>query len=350
MDDQQFANVPGQDGRLIPRTDSSAPATLRMGHLMAFTAFLRNAGAPVDRYLRHQGLPVLCDDPDYVVPLARVWSFFDAVSRHEDSTFGWRTGAFAGDHNINAGLLRTLNSAPTLFQALQCLVRTINSEASQLQLGIHGRRRDVLFYNRYPGKRGLPGYEVSQAYQLGIYLDLIRHFLGRDWVPYEIGIEHPSAPAFVYEQFPGCRIQVQQPMGYIAVPRAGLRRAPCHTVPKKRLADDLVLSNKFDYVDTLRALIKSYLADGYPSAQFAAMLMGVSERTLARRLATFGLTYGTLIDQVRFSTAKELLHKQDLKIQHIAMAVGFDDQSNFTRMFQRVGGLSPQEFRMATLH
>ena len=333
-----------------PGADSSTPPTLRMGHLMAFTAFLRKTGVPVDHYLRRQGLPVLCDDADYFVPLTRVWSFLDSVARHEDPMFGWRAGAFAGDHNLNAGLLRSLNSAPTLFQALQWLVRAINSEASQLQIGIQERRRDILLYTHYPGKRELPGYGVSQAYQLEVFLDLIRHFLGRDWVPYEIGIEHPNAPAFVYEQLPGCRIQVQQAMGYIAMPRAGLYRAPRHHAPKKRLADDLVLSNKLDYVDTLRALIKSYLADGYPSAQFAAMLMGVSERTLARRLATFGLTYGTLIDQVRFSTAKELLQKQDLKIQHIAMAVGFDDQSNFTRMFQRVGGLSPHEFRMAALH
>jgi AraC-like DNA-binding protein len=321
-----------------------------MGHLMAFTAFLREAGVPVDHYLRRQGLPVLCDDPDYFVPLLRVWSFLDSVARHEDSMFGWRAGAFAGDHNLNAGLLRSLNSAPTLFQALQYLVRTINSEASQIQVGIRERRRDILLYTHYPGKREIPGYEVSQAYQLEVFLDLIRHFLGRDWVPYEIGIEHPRAPGFVYEQLPGCRIQVQQAMGYIAVPRAGLHRAACHPVPKKGLADDLILNNKLDYVDTLRVLIKSYLADGYPSAQLAARLMGVSERTLARRLATFGLTYGALVDKVRFSAAKKLLQKHELKIQHIAMAVGFDDQSNFTRMFQRVGGLSPHEFRMASRH
>lgn len=33
------------------------------------------------------------------------------------------------------------------------------------------------------------GYAWSQAYQLPIYLSVIRHFLGPNWVPDEFGIE-----------------------------------------------------------------------------------------------------------------------------------------------------------------
>jgi AraC-like DNA-binding protein len=136
-------------------------------------------------------------------------------------------------------------------------------------------------------------------------------------------------------------------MGYIAVPRACLDQAVRRTDLKTGLADDLDQTNKLDYVDTLRALLKSYLPDGYPSARLAAALMGVSERTLARRLSARGFTYGALVDEVRFTVAKGLLQKPDLKIEDIAIAVGFGDQSNFTRMFHRVGGLSPGEFRTA---
>ena len=57
-----------------------------------------------------------------------------------------------------------------------------------------------------------------------------------------------------------------------------------------------------------------------------------------------------LIDEVRFTAAKGLLQNPDLKIEDIAKTIGFDDQSNFTRMFQRVDGLSPGEFRKAAQH
>ena len=320
---------------------------LRMGHPMAFTAFLSHVGAPVERYLRSQKLPVLCNDPNMFVPLARAWSFFATTARHEDPMLGWLVGAHVGDHNLNAGLLRKLETAPTLFQAFQKLVQMANSEASHIQLGIHKRRTDVLFYTHYSGMREVPGYSTAQAYQIGVMLGLIRHFLGQHWVPDEIGIEHSIASAVVEEHFPGCRILTHQPIGYIAVPRSCLHQAVRSPDPKSGVADDSVLSEKYHYIDTLRAVLMSYLPDGYPSARFAAELMDVSERTLARMLSACGITYGTLVDEVRFTVAKKLLQKPGARIGEVAISVGFDDQSNFTRMFRRVGGLTPGEFRKA---
>jgi AraC-like DNA-binding protein len=73
--------------------------------------------------------------------------------------------------------------------------------------------------------------------------------------------------------------------------------------------------------------------------------MDTSVRTLTRRLSTYGLTYGTLIDGLRFEVAKEKLQKPNVRIGDIAHDVGFKDQGDFTRMFRRVGGLSPKEYR-----
>jgi AraC-like DNA-binding protein len=323
----------------------SGPPLLRLGHPMAFTAYLRHVGSPVDSYLRSQKLPVLCEDPDMFVPLARAWAFFATAAQHEDPILGWLVGAHVGDHNLNAVLLRKLETAPTLYQALQRLVQLTSAEASHLQLGIHERRDDVLLYTHYSGMREVPGYQSSQAYQIGVLLDLIRHFLGQDWVPAEIGIEHSITPAITEEHFPGCRILTQQPLGYIVVPRTCLHRAVRRTAPKRGMTGDPVLSGNFDYLDTLRAVLKAYVPDGYPSARLAAALMGVSERTLARRLSTYGLTYMNLIDEMRFTEAKNLLQTPGVRIADVAISVGFDDQSNFTRMFRRVGGMTPREFR-----
>jgi AraC-like DNA-binding protein len=102
-----------------------------------------------------------------------------------------------------------------------------------------------------------------------------------------------------------------------------------------------------DYVDTLRALLKAYLSEGYPSARFAASLIDTSERTLARRLSGCGLTYGALVDEVRFTVAKDLLAEPDARIVDVGRAVGFDDQSHFTRMCRRIGGLTPNQMRKA---
>ena len=73
--------------------------------------------------------------------------------------------------------------------------------------------------------------------------------------------------------------------------------------------------------------------------------MGTSSRTMKRRLAVSGTTYRAVVDELRFNEAKELLANTSARVIDVASAVGFDDPSHFARMFRRVGGLSPREFR-----
>ena len=328
---------------------------LRLAHVMAFVAYLRRLGAPVDRHLRHHGLPVWCDDPDAFVPLLRVWSFFETAARNEDSKLGWLLGAHVGDHQLNADLLRKLESAPTLMQALIRFKRLACTDATGLEIGIEDRRDSILFYSKYSGMREEPGYEIAQAYRHGIFLDLIRHFLGRQWVPDEIGVEDTLVPSGAKECFPGSRIRSQQPAGYIAVPRSCLHRALPPGDAKVGRADNPllndnppVLGENLDYLGMLQSMLRSYMSEGYVSQQVAAELMNTSVRTLTRRLSDYSLTYGELIDGVRFNAAKNLLQNPDMRIGDVAHSVGFKDQADFTRMFHRVGGLSPKEFRITT--
>ena len=78
--------------------------------------------------------------------------------------------------------------------------------------------------------------------------------------------------------------------------------------------------------------------------------MSCSPRTLTRRLSEHGLTYGQLIDDVRFDVARQHLCDDDIDIADITRLVGFTDQGNFTRMFHRIGGVTPGRFRRAFLN
>jgi len=316
-----------------------------MGHALAFAAYLRHIGAPVDRYFQRQGLPALCEDADVFVPLHRAWAFFDAATRTDERMLGWYVGRFVGDHNLNRGLLKKLERAPTLFQALRELIRMSRAEASHVHVGIHRRREDVVFSTNYPDMKGVPGYASSQAYQLGIFCDLVRHFTGSHWFPPEIGIEYPVIPTIAKELFPDSRILAGQRVGYITIPRSCLHVARPRGDSEADGEGSLTPVGRFTYGDTLSALLKPYLSHGYPSARLAASLMGTSLRTLHRKLSASGLSYQTVVDELRFGTARDLLENTDAKVIDVAGAVGFDDQSHFSRMFRRIAGLSPREFR-----
>lgn len=299
--------------------------------------------------MRRAGLPAVSRSPDTHVLLTMAWSFFAIAADENDPALGWLVGEEIAEHNLNAGLLRKLETAPSLFQALQRFLRMANEEATHIQLGMHNREADVLIYARYPGMSDLPGYHVAQAYQLGIILGVIRHYLGRHWIPQEIGIEQQVVPARAAELYPGTRIMTRQPMGYIAVPRTCLYIASPHIARQIEIPGELIPDCESEFLDTLRAALRTHLPAGYPPARLAAELMGVSERTLARRLAVHGRTYGELVDEVRFVEARKLLQDARIPINEAAACVGFVDQSNFARMFRRLAGVSPKEFRKLIL-
>jgi AraC-like DNA-binding protein len=323
----------------------SVPPILRMAHPLAFAAFLKHIGAPADRQFRRQGLPQLCEDPNAFVPLRSAWAFFDAAARSEEPFLGWHVGRFVGDKNLNRSLLRKLEHAPTLYQALQRLIRMSYLEASHLTLGIRERRDDIILFTHYTMMKDVPGYHTSQAYQLGVLIDLIRHFAGAHWLPDEIGIEHPVVPAIAKALFPGSRILARQQVGYITIPRSCLPLVSLRDDSEECGQAPLPLAGRFGYVDTLGALLKPYVSSGRLSAPFAARLMDTSLRTLKRRLAASGATYRAVIDELRFREAKKLLENTSARVIDVAGAVGFDDPAHFARMFRRVAGLSPRQFR-----
>lgn len=326
-----------------------SPPIIRMGHLMAFSGFLADEGVPIDPMLSRAGLPTLCGDKDCFVPLTHAWSFFDNSARSIGPGLGWLVGKYVGDKNLNAAVRAKLEKAPSLYQALYRLVDSVSAEASHVQIGTYERTDDVLIYTCYPGMGDLPGYHQSQAYQLGVFLDLVRRFLGRHWSPEVVGIQALHSPVDIDLQFPGSRILVEQPIGYLAIPRDRIHETTIQGESNNPVESALLPNHVFDFENTLRELLASYLSDGYPSSSKIAQLMNISERTLARRLSKLGLTYGELVDEARFTVAKTLLKQPDAKISDVAIQAGFHDQSNFARMFRRIAGLSPREFRKAIL-
>jgi len=89
-------------------TKSAGPRLLRWAHPMGFSTYLNKHGVPVDKYLRQQGLPTLCEDPNAFVPLQKAWAYWDSIARHEDPLLGWHVGRACGSHLICSGFLRKI--------------------------------------------------------------------------------------------------------------------------------------------------------------------------------------------------------------------------------------------------
>lgn len=77
----------------------------------------------------------------------------------------------------------------------------------------------------------------------------------------------------------------------------------------------------------------------------AARALGVSVRTLRRRLNEEGASYQVVVDEALALLAKQLLADERRSIQETADAVGFSDPGAFSRAFKRWTGSTPKRFQ-----
>ena len=86
-------------------------------------------------------------------------------------------------------------------------------------------------------------------------------------------------------------------------------------------------------------------AERFPDARRMAEQLGMSLRTLHRRLADEGHRYKDIVDQVRRSLAEEFLRETELTVEAIAERVGYSDTANFRKAFKRWTGATPVDYR-----
>ncbi|WOB09770.1 AraC family transcriptional regulator [Piscinibacter gummiphilus] len=94
--------------------------------------------------------------------------------------------------------------------------------------------------------------------------------------------------------------------------------------------------------------VHQYLAERLPlaaTADGAAEALGVSVRTLHRRLAEEGATFQRIKDEFRRERALHLLTKEATPISHISEQLGFDSVAAFHRAFRGWTGDTPGAFR-----
>jgi AraC-like DNA-binding protein len=76
-----------------------------------------------------------------------------------------------------------------------------------------------------------------------------------------------------------------------------------------------------------------------------AQKMGMSSRTLARRLTADGLNFGEILNQLRSDLATRYLGESNLSISQIAWLVGYQGISAFSHGCKRWTGMNPKEIR-----
>jgi AraC-like DNA-binding protein len=100
---------------------------------------------------------------------------------------------------------------------------------------------------------------------------------------------------------------------------------------------------------TIENAITPLLPHGKARLDTVAQTLGVSSRTLARRLAAEGLTFGEILVQLRSDLATHYLGDANLPISEVAWLVGYQGVSAFSHVYKRWTGMSPKRMRAKLL-
>ncbi len=106
------------------------------------------------------------------------------------------------------------------------------------------------------------------------------------------------------------------------------------------------LNTNASTTDSVKKTVRDLFKGEMPSIDKVARKMGLSRRTLQRRLKEEKTTFNTILENERKSLAIAYVGKSQLNIGEIAYLIGFLDLSSFYRAFKRWTGSAPQSYRM----
>jgi len=204
---------------------------------------------------------------------------------------------------------------------------------------------------REPHRRGL---ELSNEATLSATVVVLKAMTETDISPTQVSFKHgPPEDISSYTKAFRCPVLFNQAGYSITYHTSDLktRTAKADASINKFLVErveeathGLVVSANKVAVD-VEHLIKDALPTGIPSIQQIGEHMGMSNRTLTRRLRENGVTFRDIIQKTQERVAKDLLTNTGRSIAEIAFETGFSEQSTFSRAFKRWTGLTPIEFR-----
>ncbi|HEY6881554.1 MAG TPA: AraC family transcriptional regulator [Polyangiales bacterium] len=181
--------------------------------------------------------------------------------------------------------------------------------------------------------------------------------IGRQLVPgtgpLEVRMRQPAPHyADLYSKTFGCPVRFDATRSEIVLPRAMLD-APQPFVDEtlwrllKRRADELLVQERARELlhERVKQVLRHEVDLGSVNPSNIARRLGVSPRSLRRRLGDEGHSLSALADQVRRELALSELSNPEIPIKRIADRVGFSEVSAFHRAFKRWTGVTPARYR-----
>lgn len=337
-------------------TDSSLPSTVLAAATTGVIETLQhyNAGnVDVERVFARAALSVRdVSNPYAEIGLKQYCNLFEVASASTcDDNFGLRFGqAFKPRYLGLIGYIAV--NSPTLYAAVKKLVDYFPTHQTQ----------SILALSDYQGVLCL-SYQVldprirmrrqDAELSLGMFCNVFRHCLGPRWAPLEVWFEHYRPDGFSeHERCFGAPVKFSQRTNAILfrpetlqtiVPGADpylltLLEEPIRERDRKRARPEYTLA-------TIRQRVRERLGSAHCSIAHVAADFDMPVHKFRAVLRDHQVQFNALINSVRKELAVKYVGDSDVQLTEVALALGYSEQSAFSRAFHCWTGLSPRRYR-----
>ena len=314
---------------------------------------LASLGVDVEHVLRLSGLPRSRFQP----PKARLstseffglWRAIELATGSPD--FGLRLGSSRISAHYDVVSMAALHS-PSLGEALKKLARYKRLVCpEQVVIDVAAGEARVQFIWQL-ADRDPPRFLIDATF--AGTLDLARRGTEKPIGARRIELTRPAGDQALLEGHFACKVRFDAPVDTLVFEEAVLA-TPFVTHNSDVLS--LLLSGlegalreqsaQRSLADDVRTALGRSMSGERPSVEKIAKQLGMSSRTLQRRLEGEALTYQGLLDEVRRDSARRLLADTDVDPEEVAFLLGFAEANSFNRAFQAWEGITPKQWRGA---
>jgi AraC-like DNA-binding protein len=201
------------------------------------------------------------------------------------------------------------------------------------------------------GSAGRGGGLIAESL-LATIVSAFRELCGAAWAPSEVHLaRRVPEDSNSFRSFFRAPVRFNQELTALHFPARHLGLGVSTADPQLRLAleravCELEAISQANLVDQLKRSLRKRLATGDCSCEEVSRRFSIHRRTMNRHLKAAGTGFRTVLDELRFEVARQLVSDTELPLAQIAAALNFSEPAAFTRAFERwSGGVSPHNWR-----
>lgn len=277
------------------------------------------------------------------------------IPRSGDPCFGLHTSAYIQPASYSVLGYIAMNCA-TVGEALACIplyekivgdmgVTTIHADGDSVRVQWHCNFADPLV-RRHVIENVLASWTRYTRWMSGVDSEN----------PLQVLFEHPApAEAALLQEYAAvfrAELRFSQPCSALVVAARQLAFPIRHADPQllqtllQHATGVLAMIDQHENVTRkVKNLLRLQLNDALPRKETIASQLGMTARTLQRRLSEEGTSFQVLVNELRRELAEYYLLQTPLSVDEIGARLGFAESRSFHRSFKLWTGMTPGQFR-----